>query len=401
MKTSSKKHRLYHWRKYYQTFKRILRDESFREGVSRATTNYEHGIVKLLEDHPESEIWAQEVRTIKERSIQELPELLKITKDAFEEKGVEVIVVKDKGQALSVFDEIIGAGKVIVKGKSMTTEEIHLRQHLIARGNEVWETDLGEFIIQLLDDRPMHVVTPSLHVPREQVARVFTKYMGKKLNSRDVNAMVLAAREFLREKYFQADFGILGANVISAQDGLILSIHNEGNIRFSGMMPENLIFFTGIEKIVPTFEDAMKVALVTARYAKYKVAGYYDVWGATEDFKSRDVSLILLDNGRSSMIADEEFREAAYCLRCGACMYPCPVFKVIAGNFGGSTYVGGIGAIWTWFVEGKERAAPAVFSCLNDGSCKIHCPIDIDIPRMILRLREKVIQSQKLDDLDP
>lgn len=389
----SKTHRLHFWKRYLQEFQVALKDESFREGVSRATTNYEHGIVKLLAEHPESEKWANEVRVIKERSIQQLPELIKATRDAFEEKGVEVIVVKDKTEALTVFDELIGSGKIIVKGKSMTTEEIRLRQHLIDRGNEVWETDLGEFIIQLLDERPMHVVTPSLHVPREKVARVFSKYMGKPLDSQDVTAMVLAARQFLREKYYQADVGILGANVISARDGVIVSIHNEGNIRFSGVMPKKLIFFTGIEKIVPTFEDAMTVALVTSRYSKYKVTGYYDVWGASEDFKSRDVHLILLDNGRSSMIADDAFREAAYCLRCGACMYPCPVFKVIAGHFGGSTYVGGIGAIWTWFVEGKEAAAPAVFSCLNDGSCKIHCPIDIDIPRMILELRERIVSE--------
>ncbi len=385
---------LSHWKCYYQTFRKALEDEAFREGVSRATTNYEKGIVSLLARHPESEIWAREVRDIKERSIQQLSSLLKTAKDTFEDKGVVVIVVKDKIEALSVFDEIIGSGKVIVKGKSMTTEEIRLRQHLMERGNEVWETDLGEFIIQLLNDRPMHVVTPSLHVPRERVAQVFTKYMATKLDPRDVNAMVLAAREFLREKYYQADFGILGANVISANDGVILSIHNEGNIRFSGVMPDNLIFFTGIEKIVPTFEDAMKVALVTSRYSKYKVAGYYDVWGASDDFKSRNVHLILLDNGRSRMIKDNDFREAAYCLRCGACMYTCPVFKIIAGNFGGSTYVGGIGAIWTWFVETEATATPAVFSCLNDGSCKIQCPIDIDIPQMILKLKERIVNDQ-------
>ncbi len=378
------------WKQYFKSFSKSMKDTSFRRGVERGTNNYEIGIVEIMKKYPESPQLAHEVRLIKERSIAANKELVKEAKENFEKKGATVYLAKDAEDARRIFKEIIGENKLVVKSKSMTSEEIKLREFLREQNNEVWETDLGEFIIQLLGDRPMHIVSPSLHIPREKVAEIFTKFFKRKFNPDDVHEMVLAARNFLREKYYQADFGIIGANAVAAKDGISISLHNEGNIRFGSILQKNLIIFTGIEKIVPTFEDAMRTVFINARYSKYKIAGYYDIIGSSFDFQSRNIYLILLDNGRSKMIADPTFKEASYCLRCGACMYVCPPFKVIAGKYGGSTYVGGIGAIWTWFVEGEDAAIPALYTCMNDGSCKIHCPVDIDIPNMILKLKEKV-----------
>ncbi len=381
------------WKDYYKSLKQSLKDPSFQKGVKRGTTNYEIGIRKLLEKHPESRNIARVGRKIKEDAIDKNKELIELARETFEKKGARVLVAKDKEEALKYFEEIVGSGKVIVKGKSMTSEEIRLREFLLENNNEVWETDLGEFIVQLLYDRPMHIVTPALHVPRERVAKTFSKFFGRKFDPNDVEGMVFAARNFLRSKYYSADFGIIGGNVISAKDGAIVSIHNEGNIRFSTVMPKKVIVLTGIEKIVPTLDDALLIAQVTARFGKYKVAGYYDVWSSSKFFKEKDLTLILLDNGRSKMIADPIFKEATYCLRCGACMYVCPTFKAIAGKFGGSTYVGGIGAIWTWFIEGPERAIPALYSCAGDGRCEISCPLNINIPKMIELLREKYMSD--------
>ncbi|MFW9856909.1 MAG: LUD domain-containing protein [Candidatus Thorarchaeota archaeon] len=381
------------WKHYYKDFTSSLKSEPFRRGTARATSNYEKGIKETFDKFPESPELAKEVRAIKEYSISHHRELLDVAKQKFEDIGAKVLIVKNRQEALDTFKEIIGSGKVIVKGKSMTTEEIRLREFLIDQNNEVWETDLGEFIIQLNKERPMHIVNPSLHVPREEIAKLFSKHLGSKLDPNDVNGMVLAARKFLREKYYSADFGIIGANVVSAQDAKVVTIHNEGNITLSSVLPENLIIFTGIEKIVPTLEDALKTAFVTSRYVKYKIAGYYNVFGSSSDFRSRNVYLILIDNGRSDIISNPVFREAAYCVRCGACMYPCPVFKVVAGKFGGPTYVGGIGAIWTWFIDGKEPAIPPLFSCMDDGSCRIACPVDIDIPGLIHKLKREVIRD--------
>lgn len=382
------------WKHYYKDFTSSMKSESFRRGTERATTNYEKGIKETFERFPESPELAKEVRAIKEYSIAHNTDLLEIAKQKFEELGAKVILVKNRQEALDTFKKIIGSNKVIVKGKSMTTEEIRLREFLIDLENEVWETDLGEFIIQLRKERPMHIVNPSLHVPREEIAKLFSKFLDVQLDPDDVNGMVLAARGFLRKKYFTADFGIIGANVVSAEDAKVVTIHNEGNITLSAVLPENLIIFTGIEKLVPTLEDALKTAFVTSRYVKYKVAGYYNVFGSSSDFRSRNVYLILIDNGRSDMISDPVFREAAYCVRCGACMYPCPVFKIVAGKFGGPTYVGGIGAIWTWFIDGKDIAVPSLFSCMDDGSCRIACPVDIDIPGLIHKLKREVIVGQ-------
>lgn len=382
------------WKEYYKDFNISMKSNSFRRGTERATTNYEIGIKETFERFPESANLAREVRRIKEYSIENNADLLTTAREKFEEKGAKFILVKDQKEALETFRDIIGQEKIIVKGKSITSEEIRLREFLIEQNNEVWETDLGELIIQLSQDRPMHIVNPSLHVPREDIAELFSKNLNQNLDPDDVNGMVLAARQFLREKYYLADYGIIGANVVSANDGMIATIHNEGNITFSAIMPKNLIIFTGIEKVVPSLEDALKTAFITSRYVKYKVAGYYNVFGSSSDFESRNVYVIMIDNGRSEIIADPIFREAAYCIRCGACMYPCPVFKVIAGKFGGPTYVGGIGAIWTWFIDGKSEAIPALFSCMNDGSCRISCPVDIDIPGLIHKLKEKFVNTK-------
>lgn len=382
------------WSKYVSEFSKAMKNKYFRTGLTRATEGYEHGIRELHRRFPQDLDLAKEVRKIKENSISNLEKLLKIAKKKLEEKGAKVYFAKSGSEVFAIIKEIVGTGKVIVKSKSITSEEIRLREFLEELGNEVWETDLGEFIIQLLKDRPMHIVTPALHVPREKVAETFTKFFGKKFDPQAVEDMVRAASEFLRDKYYKADFGIIGANVIGAYDGTIVLIHNEGNIRFSALIPKNLIVLAGIEKVVPTLEEALKVVYITSRFAKYKVAGYYDVYGSSEDFRNRQVYIIFLDNGRKQMIEDPAFTEAAYCLRCGACMYSCPVFKIIAGKFGGPTYMGGIGTIWTYFIDGELRAIPAIYSCLLDGRCVERCPLNIDVPRMIKLLRFRIVKGE-------
>lgn len=387
------------WKRYYDEFTKAMKDKSFRTGTTRATESYEHKMFKLLEKYPETLELAKEVRKIKEESINNIDELIRKTIESFRKHGANVYIAKDSDEAREIIGEIIGTGKIIVKGKSITSEEIGLREYLIEKGNEVWETDLGEFIIQLMHDRPMHIVTPSLHVPREKVAGVFEKTFKGKFDPQDVQSLVRAASDFLREKYYKAHFGIIGANVIAAEEGAAVIIHNEGNIRFVANLPDELIILAGIEKIVPDLEKAMKTAIVISRYAGYKVAGYYEIIGGARKIlvgkeeihsKPKRIHLILLDNGRKRMISDPDLREASYCLRCGACMYSCTVFKIIAGKFGGPTYMSGIGAIWTYIINGAVQSAPAIYTCLLDGRCRERCPLKIDIPRMIKVIRTRL-----------
>ncbi|MGQ4913886.1 MAG: LUD domain-containing protein [Candidatus Asgardarchaeia archaeon] len=384
------------WKDYYKELMNSIKDKSFRTGVERATVSYEIGITKLFNKYPESFDLAEKVRKIKEYAISHIDEMVKTATKSFENKGFHVHYAKTADEANKIIGDIVGSNKIIVKGKSITSEETRLREFLEEHNNEVWETDLGEFIIQLLGERPMHLVTPSLHVPKEQVADLFSKFFKKKYDPNDVQSLVKAASDFLRDKYFNADVSIVGANVIAAKEGAAILIHNEGNLRFVVTLPRKVIILAGIEKIVPDIESAMLTAYVTARFAKYKVAGYFDIFAGNEIIadgsseKQQEVHVVFLDNGRTKIISDPEFREAAYCLRCGACMYSCPVFKVIAGKFGGSTYMGGIGTIWTYFIEGPERSVPALYSCLLDGRCLERCPVKINTPEMIKKLRTKI-----------
>ena len=396
-----------YWKQYSRNLEKAVNDEKLQKALKRTITGYREGMKRIFEKYPNIRELAEEVRKIKEYSIKHNEQLLRIAKEKFEENNVVVHFAENREKALEVISEIIGDAKVVVKSKSMVTEEIGLREYLISRGIEVWETDLGEFIIQLAKSKPMHLVTPSLHIPREQVAELFNKLMGKKIDKDDIPSMVKAAREFLRDKYFKADVGISGANVVAAKEGAILIIENEGNAKLSTTIPKKHIAVTGIEKIVPTLADAIKVAMVTWRYAKYDVTSYINIIlgptsavvhgkRKTDIYGPQEMHVIFLDNGRSKMIQNEKFREASYCLRCGACIYECTAFNLFAGYFGGKVYMGGIGTIWSAFTEGMKYAAPASFTCLLDGRCKVVCPLHIDVPKMILELRKAVISNEKI-----
>jgi len=389
------------WKTYTKGLYKAVDDDTLQRGLKRTVDSYRKGVKKTLIRYPETRDIAKEVRKIKEESIKRNKELLNLAKEKLEENGFKVILAKTKDEALNKIYKIVDGAKLIIKSKSMVTEEIGLREFLESKGIEVWETDLGELLIQLAKSRPMHIVTPSLHIPREKAAELLGKLIGKEIDKDDIPAMVKVARKFLREKYFKADVGITGANIVAAKDGAIVIIENEGNARLTMGLPPKHIIVTGIEKIVPTLTDAVKTALVTWRNAKYPVTSYLNVVSGPnnkqifiENFRPvigpRESYVIFIDNGRSRMMGDPLFREASYCLRCGACIYECTAFNLVAGYFGGRTYMSGIGTIWTAFTEGIDNAAPAAYTCLLDGRCKIVCPINIDIPKMILHLRKRI-----------
>ena len=391
------------WKEYTRNLHRAINDSSLQVGLRRTIKSYRVGVKETLSRFPETKKIAEEVRKIKEESIKRNKELLRIAKENLEENGFHVIIAKTKEKALNEIYNIVKDAKLIIKSKSMVSEEIGLRKFLVEKGIEVWETDLGELLIQLANSRPMHIVTPSMHIPREKAAELLGKLSGKEIDKDDIPSMVKAAREFLREKYFRADVGITGANVVAAYDGAIVIIENEGNARLTMGVPPKHIIVTGIEKIVPTLTDAVKTALVTWRNAKYPITSYLNIVSGPNNLKFGGIELpavgpsesyvIFLDNGRSSMMENSEFKEASYCLRCGACIYECTAFNLLAGYFGGETYMSGIGTIWTAFTDNLAKAAPAAYTCLLDGRCKIVCPIGIDIPRMILNLRKDIVRK--------
>lgn len=393
------------FREYARELNNALGDETIKLALSRAIKSYRENLSKALTRFPHTPALAQEVRKIKQDAVGRLEELVKKAGNAIRENRGEVHFARTAEEAREIFDRLIGKGKVIVKAKSMVGEEIELRAHLEAQGNEVWETDLGEFIIQLRKGRPMHILSPAIHVPREEVAKAFTKFFGREIPP-DIAAEVGAVREYLREKYFRADIGISGANVVAADTGAVFLIENEGNGRLATGAPPVHIVLAGIEKIVPTIEEAFKVAEVTWRYAQYTVPSYVSIItgpSKTGDIEKvttygahgpREYHVIFLDGGRSKMAADPLYQQALFCLRCGGCMYECPVFQFTAGYFG-HRYLSGIGAIWTAFTANLEEAAPLAYTCLRCGRCVERCPMQIDVPAMISKLRREIAAAAK------
>jgi iron-sulfur cluster protein len=388
-------------------------DERLRLALSRAVNSFRANVNNALEKFPRTVALADEVLKIKEKAIPEMEKLTKQAIAAIEENKGKGYLAGTADEALDIIAGLVGTKKLIVKGKSMTGEEIGLREHLEKKGNEVYETDLGEFIIQKLGERPMHITSPAIHVPREDVARLFSRVLGTELAPDAAIAdMVAAARAYLREKFFHADVGISGANVVAAETGTLFIIENEGNVRLATSAPPVHIALVGMEKLVPTISDAIKVAEVTWRYANYTVPSYVSLVSGpskTGDIEKvttygahgpREFHVIFLDGGRTKLAKYPGLMQALYCLRCGGCLYECPVFAVTAGHFG-DKYFAGIGAVWAAIVNGDlEKAASIAYTCLTCGRCRQRCPVKIDVPEMILELRRMLAEGDRTDAHD-
>jgi iron-sulfur cluster protein len=394
----------------FKTYKKEImgaaHDDRLRLALRRAVNSFRGNVKNALERFPHTVDLAKEVMKIKEKAIPDMEQLTRRAIASIEENKGKGYIARTTEEALDIIGRLVGTKKLVVKGKSMTGEEIGLREHLEEKGNEVYETDLGEFIIQKLGDRPMHILSPSIHIPREDVARLFSKVMGQEMApDTEIAEMVAAAREYLRDKFFKADIGISGANVVAAETGTLFIIENEGNIRLSTSVPPVHIALVGMEKLVPTLSDAFKVSEVTWRYANYTVPSYVSLVSGpskTGDIEKvttygahgpKEFHVIFLDGGRTKLAKYPKLRQALYCLRCGACLYECPVFAVTAGHFG-DKYFAGIGAVWAAIISNDlEKAAAIAYTCLTCGRCRQRCPLKIDVPEMIIELRKQLAEE--------
>ena len=379
-------------------------NQRIRLALSRAVKQYRANVDKALKEFPQTARLAEEVRGIKERAIVQMDRLAEQACRAIEANHGKAYIAKTADDALNIIGGLVGTDKLIVKAKSMTSEEIGLREHLEEKGNEVYETDLGEFIVQKLGSRPMHILAPAVHVPKEDVARLLSNITGQELPV-DIEMLVATARKLLREKFFKADIGISGANVVAAETGSLFLIENEGNIRLATGAPPVHIALVGMEKLVPNLGQAWKVAEVTWRYANYTVPPYISVISGpscTGDIEKvitygahgpKEFHVIFLDGGRTELAKHPRLSQLLYCLRCGGCLYECPVFGVTAGHFG-DKYFAGIGAVWAAMIsDDKEKAAALAYTCLTCGRCKVRCPMAIDVPEMVVELRKLLTEG--------
>lgn len=384
-------------------------NERIRTALSRAIASYRKNVSEALSRFPHTSALAEEVRGIKERSIDMMADLATKASKSIEDNHGKAYIARTAKDALEIIGKIVGTKKLVVKGKSMTCDEIDVRHYLESTGNEVYETDLGEFIIQKLDSPPMHILSPAIHVPKEDVARLFSKITGEELPP-DIEKLVATARKLLREKFFAADIGITGANVVAADTGTLFLIENEGNIRLATSAPPVHIALVGMEKLVPTLGEAFKVSEVTWRYANYAVPSYMSLISGpskTGDIEKvttygahgpREFHVIFLNDGRTELAKNPLLRQALYCLRCGGCLYECPVFAVTAGHFG-DKYFAGTGAVWAHQIShNPEKAAAIAYTCLACGRCRVRCPVRIDTPQMIVELRKLIAEGEQSSD---
>jgi L-lactate dehydrogenase complex protein LldG len=390
---------------YKKEIMEAAHNERIGLALSRAITAYRNNTNNALKQFPNTPKVAQEVREIKSKALDNMEQLAKQAIAAIESNHGKGYIAKTKEDALKIIDGLVGKGKLIVKAKSMTCDEIEVREHLEHAGNEVFETDLGEFIIQKLHSRPMHILSPAIHVPKEDVAELFSKITGEQLPPTDIEKLVAVARKLLREKYIQADIGISGANVVAADTGTLFIIENEGNIRLATGLPPVHIALIGMEKLVPTLGDAFKTIEATWRYANYTVPSYVSMISGpskTGDIEKittygahgpKEFHVIFLDDGRTELAKDPILRQVMLCLRCGGCLYECPVFAVTAGHFG-DKYFASNGAAWAATIShNPEKGAALAYTCLTCGRCKIRCPMQIDGPAMTVEVRRKVTQG--------
>jgi L-lactate dehydrogenase complex protein LldF len=279
----------------------------------------------------------------------------------------------------------------------MVSEEMGLNEFLGELGVEAVETDLGEYIIQLAQETPFHIIAPAVHKSREEVAQLFAEKIGRS-GLHEINDMAQAAREELRPKLLSADMGITGANFLVAETGTLVLVTNEGNGRFCTSVPRVLVSIAGMEKVVPSLEDlAVFLRLLPRSATGQRLSSYVThVSGPrrTEDEDGpQEFHLVIVDNGRSKLLRDPELREALYCIRCGACLNICPVYRKVGGHAYGWTYSGPIGAVVSSVLVGLDKAKDLPHASSLCGACQDVCPLKINIPHMLLTLRSRLVEG--------
>jgi L-lactate dehydrogenase complex protein LldF len=306
--------------------------------------------------------------------------------------------------AVEVADFVLDIAKrhgarLIVKSKSMTTEEIDLNERLGHHGLESVETDLGEYILQLNHERPYHIVAPALHLTRYDVAGIFERNLGVQ-NETVIENQTRVARQVLRAKFLDADIGISGANFLIADSGAVTIVENEGNARLSTSATKVHIAIAGIEKVIPRAQDLATFLKLLGRSATGQPLTVYTSFLSGprrpgEIDGPEEFHVVLLDGGRTKLLADETRRQSLYCIRCGACLNHCPVYRKIGGHSFPWVYSGPIGAILTPQFHGIESAPALPFVSSLCGACAEVCPVKIDIPKILLELRADVKESEK------
>jgi L-lactate dehydrogenase complex protein LldF len=383
-----------------ETFKEnaraALADVQLRGALKNATSLFGERRKEAAASLPNWEDLRTQARAIKDEVLLHLDRYLEEFVRNAESRGATVHWARDAAEANSIICGLATdrQARIVVKSKSMTTEETHLNDALEAAGMQVVETDLGEYIIQLANEPPSHIIAPAIHKTRQQIGALFTAELGMPPTD-NVDQMTRTARAKLRDRFAAADVGISGVNFAIAETGTIVIVENEGNIRLTTSLPRLHIAVMGIEKVIPRFADLdVFLKLLPRSGTGQRLTTYQSFITGTKrqaaDEGPEEVHIVLLDNGRSRMLAHPVTRQSLACIRCGACLNACPVYQQVGGHAYGSVYPGPIGAVITPQLMGIQKAAQLPFASSLCGACREVCPVKIDIPQLLLHLRGEI-----------
>jgi iron-sulfur cluster protein len=385
---------------YRKECRKSLDNDFLRQALDTFAVAYRSSRANAFADF-DTKALIDDVAAMKDGCVAELDELYNTFKKNAEAAGATVHYADDGDAANRIIADIAKktGTRMVVKSKSMTAEEILVNHVLEDEGLEVIETDLGEWIIQLRHEGPSHMVMPAIHLSRYQVRDLFSEVTGDQ-QSQDIEKLVKVARKELRQKFFDADMGISGANFAVADSGTIGLVTNEGNARLVTTLPKVHVAIFGIDKLVPSINDALKILKVLPRNATGQPITSYVTWitGANECLaetgKKKEVHFVVLDNGRREMAKDPLFSQIFRCVRCGACANVCPVYRLVGGHKMGHIYIGAIGLILTYFFHGQDKAKNLVQNCINCEACKDICAGGIDLPRLIKEVQVRIQDNQ-------
>ncbi|MBN2669147.1 MAG: lactate utilization protein [Bacteroidales bacterium] len=374
-------------------------DIKHRSTIRFNMSKYEQAFEKGLSQFTDLEAIKQKVANIKRTALQDWDVYLEQFEQQITQNGAQVLWASDAQEALSHIDAIMQKhhAKMVVKSKSMTTEEIELNAHLEHQQIEVVETDLGEYIVQVAGEKPYHIVTPAMHKSKEDVAELFNQHFNTPIESTP-QELTQFVREKLRDKFTHADVGITGGNFLVADIGAVALTENEGNGLMTTAFPKVHVAIVGIEKIIPSFKDLNYIwPTLAAHGTGQNITSYSSLFRGPKQEGETDgpesMYVILLDNGRSQLFTKPEQSRALACIRCGACLNVCPVYRNIGGYTYNSTYSGPIGSVITPHYNGFGVFQHLSFASTLCGKCTEVCPVKIDLHDLLLLNRQEAVQN--------
>jgi len=388
-----------HAKKFSHDANKVAFDLSHRQTIKFNIAKYNAAVVKGRERYLNLLLAKERAAYIKRAMLANWDTYLCQFEENATKRGVQVLWASDTAEATEYIRQILteNEARLLVKSKSMTTEEIELNLTAEAIGCESVETDLGEFIVQVAGEKPYHIVTPAMHKSKEDIAKLFNEKFNTPINSTP-EEMTNYVRGVLREKYTKADIGVTGANFLIADIGGVAVTENEGNGLMSTSFPKVHIAIAGIEKIIPSMKDlGLFWPLLASHGTGQQITNYNTIFTGTRRENEVDgpekMYVILLDNGRTELFADNDCNEVLACIRCGACLNECPVYKTIGGYTYDTTYSGPIGSVITPFFRGFKEFGHLSFASSLCGACADVCPVKIPLPSLLLENRRKSVEK--------